>query len=622
MKKIYSILCTMLLAVIAFSAKADYTVKFVCDRDDAAYIAYYQNYEEQTVDLVNGEVSVTVPQYANIKVYGKNSWCVKNVECSGDTYPNDMGTYWSLYIYDDYTFTVTTCSEDELYDGQIQIKADNPSLIDANFSSSYRDALENVPAGEWTTVKYITSKEKTLYIYSKDYNASLYKVWQNEEEVEASWGSYYVSLNSGDKIEIQAEYPDADATISYSITEGCEGAISAIKIDDEEVEFTDNSYTSKLGKIVKFSFDTDNYKINNIYVNGEYNYYYSGDFSVQLANENTTVSIDATKYETISATINVDDPTRVYITRPVGWSTELLELKAGDNTFEFTAGSNDEITIYAATDCKITSISDGTKEYFEGSTNTYVTVTDGMTLTITSSTIERDHKAVYYISGYENANWSAYIQRSTRTEIALHEGYGYIEFDDSENPFQAGFYGTNLAPFDYYLDGEQLTPNYSSDSGFYIGSINLNENSVLKFYLGSTPSWYNVTFTCEEGVEEGFNVTTDLVTDVDNFVAGLKVLTGTQVDIQTFESEASVKVNGEAVEAVDGVYTFNVNADTNVELSLGDSGVEGVNINKVNTTNAVYNLQGVKLFNNANDSQLKALPAGVYIVNGKKVLVK
>jgi hypothetical protein len=245
-----------------------------------------------------------------------------------------------------------------------------------------------------------------------------------------------------------------------------------------------------------------------------------------------------------------------------------------------------------------------------------------MTLTITSSTIERDHKAVYYISGYENANWSAYIQRSTRTEIALHEGYGYIEFDDSENPFQAGFYGTNLAPFDYYLDGEQLTPNYSSDSGFYIGSINLNENSVLKFYLGSTPSWYNVTFTCEEGVEEGFNVTTDLVTDVDNFVAGLKVLTGTQVDIQTFESEASVKVNGEAVEAVDGVYTFNVNADTNVELSLGDSGVEGVNINKVNTTNAVYNLQGVKLFNNTNDSQLKALPAGVYIVNGKKVLVK
>lgn len=48
------------------------------------------------------------------------------------------------------------------------------------------------------------------------------------------------------------------------------------------------------------------------------------------------------------------------------------------------------------------------------------------------------------------------------------------------------------------------------------------------------------------------------------------------------------------------------------------TGIKGVKDNVENTTNnVIYTISGVRMNQN-----LKALPKGVYIVNGKKVLVK
>lgn len=50
------------------------------------------------------------------------------------------------------------------------------------------------------------------------------------------------------------------------------------------------------------------------------------------------------------------------------------------------------------------------------------------------------------------------------------------------------------------------------------------------------------------------------------------------------------------------------------------TGIEGVAVERISAKTPVYNLQGQKVAEN--DSQLNTLPAGVYIVNNKKVLVK
>ena len=51
------------------------------------------------------------------------------------------------------------------------------------------------------------------------------------------------------------------------------------------------------------------------------------------------------------------------------------------------------------------------------------------------------------------------------------------------------------------------------------------------------------------------------------------------------------------------------------------SGIEDITINEKSGYN-VYNLQGVQVLRTDNPEMINALPAGIYIVNGKKMVVK
>jgi hypothetical protein len=66
------------------------------------------------------------------------------------------------------------------------------------------------------------------------------------------------------------------------------------------------------------------------------------------------------------------------------------------------------------------------------------------------------------------------------------------------------------------------------------------------------------------------------------------------------------------------VYTFTVNADTSVKVST-TNGVSNISVDG-NASSEVYNLQGIRVARSAEN--LNSLPAGLYIVNGKKVVVK
>ena len=80
-------------------------------------------------------------------------------------------------------------------------------------------------------------------------------------------------------------------------------------------------------------------------------------------------------------------------------------------------------------------------------------------------------------------------------------------------------------------------------------------------------------------------------------------------------------VGDSVIEAVDGVYTFETEGDTTVKVSNGTTGIESV-ISGENTTADVYNLQGIRVARQANADEVNALPAGIYVVNGQKVIVK
>ena len=111
----------------------------------------------------------------------------------------------------------------------------------------------------------------------------------------------------------------------------------------------------------------------------------------------------------------------------------------------------------------------------------------------------------------------------------------------------------------------------------------------------------------------------DLIADTDCSApvkaAGPTVFTISPVS--RADKEIVVKVNDEEIKPVDGVFTFETKADTRVSVTAM-SGIGDV-ITDTTGNADVYNLQGIRV---ASAADMSSLPAGIYIVNGKKTVIK
>jgi hypothetical protein len=629
MKKLYTVLCAAVLCAIAFSANATVNVNFVVNQSDAAYISYYDSTQSKsvTVDLVEGDNQMEMADYQYINIFPKSSdYIISNVTNSAGTYTGGSSTwYTSLPLGTDYpdgvTITVTALKFDEAADGQFTLTIDDPTKVRCTLSGLYRDMIPLVTAGQATTIKYITSSESTMTVQSAT-SSNIYKVTQNGQTLTASYGSYYINLANGDDIVVSVNYPDEKVKVTFEYTDPkAEGCVTGVTVNDEAVSDYANGFEAQLGATIYLSLNNNDYNIQDIYVNDSRQSYYGYSyFSFQLTDA-SVIKFDATKYEAFKATINIDDPDRVKVTRPSGYSTETLTLTAGDNLLDFTSGKNNTLTFTPNSGYQINSISDGTTEYFTGSSKTAtVTISEGQTLTVTSGEITYDSKAVLYIDDITIANSYAYCRTPDNEYADTKSGYNLVKFNASANGFAYGFYG-NTVGANYYgtVNGEALTPTSKSDTSLYF-DIKYQDGDVYKIFFAGEPNKYAVTFDVDDATADKFSVTRDIIDAVANYTAGFSSYQGTQIDITTTLEDAVVTVNDVALEPSEGVYTFTVNADSVVKLADKNSSVSIIASDDDAIT--VYNLQGIRVLNNANAAQIKALPKGLYIVNGKKQIVK
>jgi hypothetical protein len=189
-------------------------------------------------------------------------------------------------------------------------------------------------------------------------------------------------------------------------------------------------------------------------------------------------------------------------------------------------------------------------------------------------------------------------------------------FDSSDNEFTVSAYGPDFSYLYVYLNDVEVEHPYTYAYGYVY--VSFNDGDVLKAFLTGEPTAKNVTFDLASLGDAEIAVKKDLITTVANPADGFTAFPGTQVDI-TSDDYISVVVNDEAVEAVDGTYTFTVADDTTVKVSTKETSISSVAVSDKVTNNDVFNMQGIRV---ANTSNMKALPAGIYIVNGSKVVVK
>ena len=607
----------MLLGMVGIAANAQ-TAKVTVNVDDASRVGV-QVYNSNTFTLedqavVTGSNTYTVNQYAQVKIYAKAGSLLESVVNAGSNQFTGYKTEYSTYPYSDMTLDVKSVSEDVVYTAAFKLNIDNPSSIRAMFDGSYRDITLN--AGD-NTIKYDPNNETRIMI-SPVGGAPLYKVSNNGEALAPQGTTYYVNTE-GANVKVESVWPaDVKFTLAFDFAdEESKGFVSGVAVNGVSVVDFAAGVEVQGGAQVSVISNTIDYSLDQFTVNGSTTSFGYGQYNFYIT-ENTTLGVKAHKLGSINFTLNADDPSNFTVYNGYEYNNNSMAIVAGDNALSVSQGGNKCITIVAKEGCKLVSVNDGTQELNVYGGSCQVNVSEGMVITVKSVKIVRDKKANVTVYGRDKADqYFSFASQSERTlSFDYPEGSNELLFCDSDLPFGFSCYGNSIGSANkVYINGclAQLNGynyNLTFDDGATIdivldGSFDAKEKKVT-FVLGEgiTPDCATVTFPA--GVAYKW-ATDGLVSVLDNNYQ----ITVTPAAPNT----VAVFVDGTQVDAnTEGAFVFEVTPASTVLVA--DPTATGIsNVNVANAGNEIYTLQGVKVSGNK-------ICKGMYIINGKKVIVK
>ena len=195
----------------------------------------------------------------------------------------------------------------------------------------------------------------------------------------------------------------------------------------------------------------------------------------------------------------------------------------------------------------------------------------------------------------------------------LSQGYNLYEWDKSNlSLLKLNVFGA-YDKRSVYLNGERCAPTTNGGTAFELH--NLKNGDIIKIYPNGAPEVCHVTFDVAEDVEP-FTATHDIIKEFD-VEDGLECFAETRVTIIPGEdSHILVSVNDNKVEKDEENSSYIFTVEGNDKVVIKNSATVGVNeiASHDEEEKTIYNLQGIRV------EDLGNLPAGIYIVNGKKVV--
>ncbi len=459
----------------------------------------------------------------------------------------------------------------------------------------------------------------TLTISPVSYTETIFKVTVNDKVVNPSYSSYYsLTVYPEDVVVVTYAFPDIDFTFKAICTPEENADCLSATVNGEPYTFGEE-VSAKAGSPIAITFDRDGCNVETIIVNGTPLDYPKNPYNFNLA-ENTVVEYVVERFPEVEAYVNVTDPAGVTVS--LGYSN-VLSLEPGMNKIVYKDnGYGQSLNItpkggYNVT--KITSEVNGVvTEHEVQPYGIAIYLEPQMVITIDVTALEKNTKAVVY-ANFDKSNpdfYSFTFQSSYDKEnFDFVKGYNEIEFNDAQSKFvvTAMMEDFSTAPLWVYVNGEEVSDNWGA------WSFTLENNSVLKIFLGDEPETYVAEFEVAEGVE--IDVVTNLVEDVYNLRAGVEDKEGTLIQIFNAAREGIevvVEKDGEepAVVVADEKGVFNVTLDADMTIKVSDgTGVASVAASAKAAD--VFTTTGIRVGNSTEN-----LPAGVYIVGGKKVVVR
>lgn len=590
------------------------TVKLTIN--DVSGVTVKANYEK--VPVQNGENTISVNAYSSLEVTTDEDYILESVTDDG-VIKTSWGGSATMYYYTDGDEALVNVVNRKLSDvrtGSFTMDVDDPSKVSASLMQTWKSVGQLVPGVN--TVHFIPGVETALSLSAKSGGVPFYQVTKDGTEITGSYGNYEMSVAEGMNVVVKTDFPDISVPVKISYTEGGEGFINKVVVADNEVtNFNDPDFQVHLGDRVQLYGNTADYKFNSMVINGKTENYFYSPYSFVVTKE-TEILIDATKYTMLPYVVNVDNASAVKVVSGDYYQNNVVELVNGANNLEISS-ANPRLTITPADGYVIESVKvDGAviNTSYEGSKQYNVTIDGENTVVdITTSAIVRDQVLVIYAEDLAPFYYS-YFQNSERAYLTVEQGYNVINYATFEMPpMQFALYSSlEVNPLQVYLNNALVAPTYENGSSYTLNEF--DNYSVLKLYV-TTPELYNVTFDIEDGVDA--EVVRDMAIPVDT-AAGFEALTNTMVTVDTKGQGVVVKVNDAVQTPEEGIVSFAVTGNTNV--SIAKDVVDGIEAVGAENAYHVYNLQGIEVLRNADASAVEALPAGIYVVNGKKVVVK
>jgi hypothetical protein len=567
--------------------------------------------------------------YPSLYISTKSGYKATVVDQDGNNYPAYYGNI-TLYLNagtDGNVYTVTTVNLEEMRTATAHIKiVGSPSSINAS-----RNGGEgfNLVEGD-NEIKFIPGEESPFTFRNNDYRP-FYRIEVDHEEVTMSDYSINVEVEDGTNIEIEAAYPQIPVELTITVPEEVKGIVTNVTADYMPIDgWTVNApFEVSAGSQISVQLDVENYALDDIYLNGA-EQSPSSYYSFTIGTEPTEVKIKAHNYGVINYTLNVDDPARVAVYEGNStYGATPIELLAGDN--QLTIGEQiGQILIKATTGNDILSITDA-----EGNPLTLsygvLTLTDGMSVKIISQPRVYDGQFVVFVNnlsevatnydGSLNAYWATENDRDTRN--LLQEGYNIVKFATAADEQHMVQVGTKTEPYVAYVNGVLQENPYTSQYYSWYGVP--GQGDVIKIFTDGTPGEYTVHVVTTGNAANNVALTVDIATPVPDIAdADIEVLEGTLFTV-TPPADTTVKVSVDDIKLTadeDGTFSFTATANHNVSISATSdaSGITGISDDACAVPAPVYNLQGIKVLDSSAD--MKQLPAGIYIVNGKKHAVR
>lgn len=552
--------------------------------------------------------------------------------------------------------------------GSFQVKGFGSNIENIKFVNNV-NYNELTVTDEFTTVNFTNE----TYTISSGYgsNGSYNPLWKVEvtdsdnytRELEGTGGRFPYTPNDGDLVVVFTDRPItyANVKIGYEGEGVSKSIVDKVEYNGEEVSSdswgSSNGWTVTAGNTLKIYFNITGFENIKYSVNGgvaqslssSYDYSqsvnrYYGEINIENDDTSETkeynITISAEKEKTFDVTFVCDHPEAIVLNSMDGWTVKDVIPFTSSPYVRNVTSSTSKFKISAANaDWQITGIDINgeavSSSQIQGGSFSYQPTEEcTVTITVADLSADRTNTAVVYVGTAKSGvydNMAPTIQYNTGGTVTLSYGYNFVPFGPSDCPFNFTFaVRSNNAT--YYVNGEKVSIPYGcpQTEGF-------EDGGVIKYFDGEQTANV-VSYSFDDSVKDLVEIYHDHRTGIDhNTATEYACLPGTiihikpkaevsQADVRTRAESTPkfyVSVNNTTLTPDDnGVYSYEVNDKADIKVTKDEpTGVEENFANETEVFN-VYNMQGVVVKRNATSEDLNALPGGIYIANGRKVIVK